>query len=122
MVIIMDNIIWSALPHDIVFTHILSKCDIDTRLALNVKPNKLKIHENIIKKINNISKPITSYDTLNLCHISRVCLKKDDDDQWYIIVHYIFPQKKCHDCYVYIFDYRGVVYDNEFINKKYISK
>jgi hypothetical protein len=32
---------WRALPKDIIFSHILPKCDIDTRLAFKIPPSKM---------------------------------------------------------------------------------
>jgi hypothetical protein len=37
----IDPQIWRHLPHEIVFSHILPKCSIDTRLVFNIRPNKL---------------------------------------------------------------------------------
>jgi hypothetical protein len=37
----MDQPTWGALPQDILYTHILPKCDIDTRLAFKLPPSRL---------------------------------------------------------------------------------
>jgi hypothetical protein len=39
----MDPTIWSALPNDVLFENILPFCDIDTRLALKIKPRRLSL-------------------------------------------------------------------------------
>ena len=40
---ILEAQIFSALPCDIVYTHILSKCCIDTRLAFKIPPSRLNL-------------------------------------------------------------------------------
>lgn len=39
----MDQTIWSALPNDVLFENIFPFCDIDTRLALKIKPRRLSL-------------------------------------------------------------------------------
>ena len=41
--------IWQNLPIEIVYYHILPKCDIETRVALKIKPNKLKEEYKILQ-------------------------------------------------------------------------
>ena len=36
--------IWQDLPLDIVLQHILPKCDIDTRIAFKIKPQKIDLN------------------------------------------------------------------------------
>lgn len=38
---------WQHLPGDIVFVHILSKCDVDTRLAFGIEPNRITLEPSV---------------------------------------------------------------------------
>jgi len=64
--------IWHNLPIEIVYYHILPKCDIDTRVALHVIPQKLELER--YSKINEcLTKPICKiYFKYNLhCFIRK---------------------------------------------------
>ena len=38
---------WQHLPEDIVFIHVLPKCDIDTRLAFGIEPNRITLEPSV---------------------------------------------------------------------------
>jgi len=72
----MDTNIWSNLPKHILYHHILTKCDIDTKLAFHIKPAKKKLSTDIVKLLNCVPTPKTQFDYFG-CNTKIIILKNN---------------------------------------------
>jgi len=90
--------IWQNLPNEILFNHILPKCDIDTRVAFRIIPHKLQIEA--YSKINKcLTKPMLKiYFRYNVhCYIEKKIKEKK-----MILSYTLYKSSQNSEAWVYI--------------------